>query len=64
MGKILVLIFLFLLFVIAWSLPLYICANFVFWLFGLTARITLFQSFGISLLIQVIHNMLFKKGDN
>lgn len=64
MGKILVLLAVLLLVVILWSLPLYLCVNLVCWLFGLTFRITLFQSFGICLLVKVIHGMLFKKGDD
>lgn len=64
MGKILMLIVVFLLAVVLYSLPLYLCVNLVCWLFDLTFRITLFQSFGLSLLAKVIHNLLFKKGAN
>lgn len=64
MRKFLALIIIFLLFVIIWSLPLYLCVNLVCWLFGSAFRITLFQSFGICLLAKVIHNMFCKKGDD
>lgn len=61
MGKVVVLIMIFLLFVIAWSLPLYVCVNLFCWLFHLSFRITLIQAYGVSLLIQTIYHTFFKK---
>lgn len=64
MGKLLVLIAILILITVIWSFPLYICINLVLWLFNIPFHLTLFQSFGICLLVKVIHDMLFKKGDN
>lgn len=63
MSKVLVLILLLLLAIVLWSLPLYLCINFVLWLFGSTIRITLLQSFGLCLLATVIKKVLFKGDD-
>ena len=64
MGKILVLLLIFVIICAVWSLPLYLVANFVLWLFHSTLRITWFQSFGLCLLATLLKTLLFgKKGD-
>ncbi len=45
---------------ILWALPLYICVNFVLWLFRIHAHLTLLQSFGLCWLASIIHSLLFK----
>ena len=61
MGKILVLLLIFVIICAIWSLPLYLVANFVLWLFHSTLRITWLQAFGICLLATMIRKLLFKK---
>lgn len=61
MGKILVLILIFALVTILWALPLYICVNFVLWVFNIAFHLTLLQAFAICLLLTVIRELLFKK---
>lgn len=61
MGKLFVIIFIFVICAIIWSLPLYITTNFVCWVFHLSFHITLLQSFAICLIITVIHDLLFGK---
>lgn len=64
MGKILALIVIVILFSILWALPLYICTNFLLWVFNISFHLTLLQSFAICLLLYVIKNLLFKsRGD-
>jgi len=60
MGKFLLVILFLIICGILWSLPLYLCTNFVLWLFHVTYHLTLLQSFGICLLATVIHKLLFK----
>lgn len=65
MGKIFVLLLIFIIAVVLWSLPLYLCVNLVLWLFNVDFHLTLIQSFGICLLTNVLKSLLFKgKGDN
>ena len=59
MGKILVLIVIFIFFSVLWSLPLYICVNFILWVFGISFHLTLLQAFAICLLAYVIKRLLF-----
>ena len=48
-----------------WALPLYLCTNFVLWLFHLSFRLTLLQSFGVCVLLSVIKGLFFNdKGGN
>lgn len=61
MGKILVLLLIFLIVGALWSLPLYLCVNFVLWLFQIPFHLTWLQSFGVCLLISVIKG-LFSRG--
>lgn len=42
------------------ALPLYLSVNLVCWVFHLSFRITLLQSFALSLLGNVIHSLLFE----
>lgn len=42
-----------------WALPLWACANLVLWLFHIPFRWTLWQTFGVCLLITVIRNLIF-----
>ena len=64
MGKMLALIVIVILFSILWALPLYICTNFLLWVFNISFHLTLLQSFAICLLLYVIKNLLFKsRGD-
>ena len=65
MGKILVLILIFIFVGALWSLPLYLCTNFVLWLFHIPCHLTWLQSFGVCLLISVLKGLFSRsKGDN
>lgn len=61
MGKIFVIIFIFILCAVLWSLPLYIAINFMCWVFHLSFHITLLQTFAICVVITLIRNLLFEK---
>ena len=61
MGKILILLLILIVMGAIWSLPLYIVANFVLWLFQIPSHLTWLQAFGICLLATIIRNLLFKK---
>lgn len=64
MRRIILVILLIILCGILWSLPLYLCANFVLFLFKLPYHLTLLQSFGLCLLASVIHSLFSdNKGD-
>ena len=58
--KVILLIVAFITYAVIWSLPLYICANFVLWLFHIEFHLTILQSFGLGILINVIYLMIFK----
>lgn len=60
MGKVLILIMILIFFGALWSLPLYVCVNLVLWAFHLQFHITLWQSFTLCLLANIIHTLLFK----
>lgn len=65
MEKILVLLLIFIFVGALWSLPLYLCTNFVLWLFHIPFHLSWIQSFGICLLISVLKGLLSEgKGDN
>lgn len=65
MGKMLILLLILIIICILWTLPLYLVVNLVLWLFNSTLRITLLQSFSLSLLVALLQRMLFgKKGEN
>lgn len=61
MRKLIVATGVFILFAIFWALPLYLCMNFVLWVFDISYHLTLLQSLGICLLSRVIHSLLFDK---
>lgn len=60
MGKFLILALIFIIICAIWSLPLYLCVNFVLWVFNIPFHLSLLQSFAICLLIYVIRKLLFK----
>lgn len=60
MGKFLILVLIFIIICMIWSLPLYLCVNFVLWVFNIPFHLSLLQSFAICLLIYVIKKLLFK----
>ena len=62
MGKILVLIIIAIIIGMCWSLPLYLCSNFVLWLFDINFHLTWLQAFGICLLATVLKNLIKTKG--
>lgn len=64
MGKILVLFLILIIIGAILSLPLYLCVNFVLWLFHISFHLTWLQAFGICLLASVIKGLLFNKEDN
>lgn len=64
MGKILVLLLIFIIMCALWSLPLYVCINFVLWLFHISFHLTWLQAFGICLLASVIKGLLFNRRGN
>lgn len=64
MGKILFVIGIFILFSILWALPLYICVNFVLWVFNVSFHFTILQSFAVCSLIFVVKNLLFKNKED
>lgn len=63
MGKILILFLILIIIGAVWSLPLYLCVNFVLWLFNISFHLTWLQAFGICLLVSVIKGLLSNKGD-
>lgn len=63
MGKILILFLILIIIGAVWSLPLYLCVNFVLWLFNISFHLTWLQAFGICLLASVIKGLLSNKGD-
>ena len=60
MDKLLITIMVILFCMVIIALPLYIAANLVFWVFHLALHLTLFQAFAVSLLLSVIHRLLFR----
>ena len=62
MGKILALIIIAIIIGMCWSLPLYLCGNFVLWLFNINFHLTWLQAFGICLLTTVLKNLIKTKG--
>jgi len=62
MGGILILILVMIIMGAIWSLPLYVCVNFVLWLFHISFHLTWLQAFGICLLASVVKGLL-SKGD-
>ena len=62
MGKILVLFLILLIVGAIWSLPLYLCVNFVLWLFHISFHLTWLQAFGICLLASIIKSFFSNKG--
>ena len=60
MEEIFILIFIFILCCILWSLPLYLCTNLVLWAFNISYHLTLFQAFTLCLFANLIHKLLFK----
>lgn len=63
MGKILVLLLILIVMGAVLSLPLYLCVNFVLWLFNISFHLTWLQAFGVCLLASVIKELLSNKGD-
>lgn len=63
MGKILILFLILIIIGAVWSLPLYLCVNFVLWLFNISFHLTWLQAFGVCLLASVIKGLLSNKGD-
>lgn len=63
MGKILILFLILIIIGAVWSLPLYLCVNFVLWLFNISFHLTWLQAFGVCLLASVIKGLLNNKGD-
>lgn len=61
MGKFLILLLILIIIGALWSLPLYIVANFVLWLFQIPFHLTWLQAFGVCLLATMIRKLLFKK---
>lgn len=45
------------------SLPLYLCVNFILFVFGLSYRITMIQAISLSLVLSVIKSLYFTKGE-
>lgn len=64
MGKILILFLILIIIGAVWSLPLYLCVNFVLWLFNISFHLTWLQAFGVCLLASTIKGLLGRKGDN
>lgn len=64
MGKVLVLLLILIIIGAVLSLPLYLCVNFVLWLFNISFHLTWLQAFGVCLLASVIKELLSNKGDN
>lgn len=60
MGKILLLLLVLIGICALWSLPLYLCVNFVLWLFHIAFHLTWLQAFGLCLLSTIISKLLFK----
>lgn len=58
MGKMLLLCLLCVTLCAIWALPLYLCVNFVLWVFHAAIRLTLLQAFSICLLCCVIKKLL------
>lgn len=42
-----------------WSLPLYLCVNFIAWLFNLSYHLTWLQAFGICWLASIVKGLFF-----
>lgn len=61
MGKILLVILMFVIMCIIWTLPVYIATNLLLWLFEISYHMTLPQAFAVSLLLSIIGNMLNNK---
>ena len=61
MGKFLILLLILIIIGALWSLPLYVVANFVLWLFQIPFHLTWLQAFGVCLLATMIRKLLFKK---
>ena len=64
MEKLLLLILLLFAMGAIWSLPLYLVANFVLWLFHIPFHLTWIQAFGVCLLASMVRKLLFGKGDD
>ena len=60
MGKLLILVLIIAILGGIWSLPLYLCVNFVLWLFHIPFHLTWLQAFGVCLLASVIRGLLCK----
>ena len=60
MGKIFVLLLIFVIMGVIWALPLYLCVNLVLWLFHVSYHLTLLQAFAICLLASAVKNLLSK----
>ena len=61
MGKLLVLCLILVIMGAIWSLPLYLVANLVFWLFHIPFHLTWLQAFGVCLLASVIKGLLGRR---
>lgn len=61
MGKLLVLCLILVIMGAVWSLPLYLVANLVFWLFHIPFHLTWLQAFGVCLLASVIKGLLGRR---
>lgn len=61
MGKLLVLILIFLFVMIITALPLYLVVNLCFLVFHLPYHITILQAFAICALVAIVKNILFGK---
>lgn len=63
MGKMLMLLLILIIIGAIWSLPLYLCANLVLWLFHIPFHLTWLQAFGVCLLASTIKGLLGRKED-
>lgn len=63
MDKLLITVGIILFCMVIIALPLYVATNLVFWVFHLTLHLTLFQAFAVSLLLSVIHRILFRHNE-
>lgn len=64
MGKLLVLILIFLFVMVLTALPLYLVVNLCFLVFHLPYHITILQAFAICALVTIVRNILFGREDD
>lgn len=64
MKGLFILIFIAIIFAILWVLPLYLCGNFVLWCFDVPFHLSIRQSLAITMLISIVHSLLFKNKED